>query len=34
MSGVTNALGWSTVGIYALLLVGYFACLRGQQSLA
>jgi hypothetical protein len=34
MSGVTNALGWSTVGIYALLLAGYFACLRGQQSLA
>jgi len=34
MSGVTNALGWSTVGIYTLLLVGYFGCLRGQQSLA
>jgi hypothetical protein len=33
-SGLTNALGWSTVGIYGVLLLGYFGCLRGQQSLA
>ena len=29
-SGVTNALGWSTVAIYVLLLLGYASCLRGQ----
>jgi len=29
-SGVTNGLGWSTVAIYVLLLVGYAGCLRGQ----
>lgn len=28
MNGITNALGWSTVGIYTLLLVGYASCLR------
>lgn len=32
MSHVTNALGWSTVGIYGLLLVGYVGCLRERQA--
>jgi hypothetical protein len=34
IGNVTNALGWSTVGIYGFLLLGYAACLRGQRSLA
>lgn len=31
LSGVTNALGWSTVAIYVLLLLGY-ASVRGQPG--
>jgi FtsH-binding integral membrane protein len=31
-TGVTNGLGWSTVAIYVLLLVGYAGCLRGQPG--
>jgi hypothetical protein len=31
LNGVTNALGWSTVAIYALLLVGY-ASVRGRPA--
>jgi hypothetical protein len=32
LGGVTNALGWSTVAIYALLLLGYAVCLKGQPA--
>ncbi|MGH7500091.1 MAG: hypothetical protein ACREL3_14725 [Gemmatimonadales bacterium] len=28
LGGVVNALGWSTVAIYTLLLLGYATCLR------
>ncbi len=28
MNGTTNSLGWSTVVIYGLLLLGYASCLR------
>jgi hypothetical protein len=31
-SGVTNALGWSTVAIYVLLALGYVSCLRAHSS--
>ena len=34
LGGVTNALGWSTVGIYALLLLGYAGCLRPSAARA
>jgi hypothetical protein len=34
VGGVVNALGWSTVVIYGLLLLGYASCLRGRTSLA
>jgi hypothetical protein len=35
MGGVVNALGWSTVAIYGVLLVGYLGVLRApQRSLA
>ena len=32
LSGVVNALGWSTVAIYAALLLGYASCLRTRPS--
>jgi hypothetical protein len=32
--GVTNALGWSTVAIYAFLLLGYASVLRGRTAVA
>ncbi len=31
MGGVVNALGWSTVAIYAALLLGYLSVLRAPQ---
>ncbi len=31
---VVNALGWSTVAIYAFLLLGYASCLRAQPASA
>jgi hypothetical protein len=34
LSGVTNALGWSTVAIYAFLLFGYASALRHEPKLA
>ena len=34
MAGVVNAMGWSTVAIYGLLLLGYASCLRGRTSMA
>lgn len=34
VAGVVNAMGWSTVAIYGLLLLGYASCLRGQPSVA
>ena len=34
MAGVVNAMGWSTVGIYGLLLLGYASGLRGRTSVA
>ena len=34
MGGVVNALGWSTVAIYAGLLLGYLSVLRSQPTLA
>lgn len=34
LGGMVNALGWSTVAIYTLLLLGYANCLRGQPSAA
>lgn len=33
-AGVVNSMGWSTVVIYALLLLGYASCLRGRTSVA
>jgi hypothetical protein len=32
MGGVVNAMGWSTVAIYGLLLLGYASCLGGRAS--
>jgi len=32
MGGVVNALGWSTVAIYAVLLLGYLSVMRAPQS--
>ena len=34
LNGVTNALGWSTVGIYVLLFLGYASCLRARPAMA
>lgn len=34
LGGVVNALGWSTVVIYALLLLGYASCLRTRTAVA
>ena len=34
MGGVVNALGWSTVAIYAALLLGYLSAMRTQPALA
>ncbi len=34
LAGVVNALGWSTVAIYGLLLLGYASCLRGRPAMA
>jgi len=31
MGGVVNALGWSTVAIYAVLLLGYLSVMRAPQ---
>jgi hypothetical protein len=31
MAGTVNALGWSSVAIYALLVAGYAACLRPRS---
>ena len=30
LSGVVNAMGWSTVAIYGILLLGYASHLRAQ----
>ncbi len=32
LTGLVNALGWSTVVIYGCLLLGYASCLRAQPS--
>jgi FtsH-binding integral membrane protein len=32
MAGIVNAMGWSTVAIYGLLLLGYASCLRARTS--
>jgi len=34
MGGAVNALGWSTVAIYAALLLGYLRAMRSQPALA
>ncbi len=34
LGGVVNAMGWSTVAIYAILLLGYLACMRARTALA
>ena len=34
LGGLVNALGWSTVAIYALLLLGYLACMRARPAVA
>ncbi|MEP6689296.1 MAG: hypothetical protein ABJC36_13180 [Gemmatimonadales bacterium] len=34
LAGTVNALGWSTVAIYALLLLGYATCLRPRSALS
>ena len=34
MGGAVNALGWSTVAIYAALLLGYLSAMRSQPALA
>jgi hypothetical protein len=34
LGGLVNALGWSTVAIYALLLVGYLTCMRARSGVA
>lgn len=34
LGGLVNAMGWSTVAIYGLLLVGYASHLRAQSSAA
>ena len=34
MGGVVNALGWSTVALYAALLLGYLSAMRSQPALA
>lgn len=32
LGGLVNVMGWSTVAIYGLLLLGYASCLRTQPS--
>ena len=32
LAGTVNALGWSTVVIYVLLVLGYAACLRPRAA--
>jgi hypothetical protein len=34
LAGTVNALGWSTVAIYLLLLLGYATCLRPRNALS
>jgi hypothetical protein len=34
LGGAVNALGWSTVAIYAALLLGYLVCMRGRPAVA
>ena len=34
LGGVVNTLGWSSVAIYALLLIGYGTCLRSRAVIA
>jgi hypothetical protein len=34
LGGLVNSLGWSTVLIYALLLLGYLGCLRARTAVA
>jgi FtsH-binding integral membrane protein len=34
MGGAVNALGWSTVAIYAALLLGYLSAMRSRPALA
>lgn len=34
LGGVINSVGWSTVAIYALLLLGYANCLRGRSAMS
>ena len=32
LGGLVNAMGWSTVAIYAALLLGYVTCMRARTS--
>jgi hypothetical protein len=34
LGGIVNAMGWSTVAIYAILLLGYLASMRARTALA
>jgi hypothetical protein len=34
LGGLVNALGWSTVAIYAVLLLGYLTCMRARPAVA
>ena len=34
LGGLVNALGWSTVAIYGVLLVGYLTCMRPRTAVA
>lgn len=34
LGGLVNSLGWSTVLIYALLLLGYLGCMRARTAVA
>lgn len=34
LNGLINSVGWSTVAIYGLLLLGYLSCLRGRPGAA
>jgi hypothetical protein len=34
LGGLVNALGWSTVAIYSVLLLGYLTCMRPRTAVA
>jgi hypothetical protein len=34
LGGLVNALGWSTVAIYGVLLLGYLTCMRARTAVA